>query len=491
MANTHVVSENTNYSGNKDYFGVFSPHNRATPKYYLDRINNSGRILDKDTGDYFKSALGDSYAEIRLLPISGSTADLAYSSWAETDSGSSNTKINSYIGFFAVQISEQSSEKYEVIPLVGDDFATFFYGASPREVMINGVVFNTIEDNWRDAFDILYREYARGTAASKASAIAQIKYGDRIVTGYIVSFETGVEASSPAVASFSCKIIVRDVAYTSVMDNDQLLRKYSFQRELSEVSTQSKFKYLDNNRLNAVRDFTRTGTIVPAKRPPAPRKSVAAVSTSKNCILQTNDEGAVTGVFNGSVNDSTCLSYDIVRTAQSDRQNAIKAKADYIAKKQKEGKLPPNDTTLAELDKAIGVTEQRLVNLKNPNSEEGKFIKQKFQEEASTVIDKGSNKQQAIQINGITLGKAKAGPDDTIEVSDAAAAELVDAVLNTEDKKSNIKTDAQIKEQNNKATEDAKRLATLTEKREKERVALERKKQIKAVSYDVVPTQPE
>ena len=111
MANTHVVSENTNYSGNKDYFGVFSPHNRATPKYYLDRINNSGRILDKDTGDYFKSALGDSYAEIRLLPISGSASDSAYSSWAEIDFSGSNTKINSYIGFFAVQISEQSSEK--------------------------------------------------------------------------------------------------------------------------------------------------------------------------------------------------------------------------------------------------------------------------------------------------------------------------------------------------------------------------------------------
>lgn len=481
----HIISENTTYIGNKDYFGVLSPHNRATPKYYANKFNNSGRVLDKDTGDYFRSALGDSYAEIRLLPISGSPSDIANSSWSADD----YSKINSYIGFFAVQISEQSAEKYEVIPLVGDDFATFFYGASPREVTINGIVFNTIEDNWRDAFDILYREYARGTSAAKSSAIAQIKYGDRVITGYIVAFDTSLDAASPAVASFNCKMVVRDVAYTSVQNKDELLRKYSFQSELVDVSSQSKFKYLDSNRLNAVRNFTRTGTIVPAKRPPAPRKALGAAATNaKNCILKTNESGDVTGAFNGSIKDSLCTSYDIVRTAQADRQNAIKARADYIAAKNKEGKLPPGDTKLAQLNAAVNVAESRLVSLKSTNSEEGKYLRKLFSEEASTVVEKGNTK--SIVINDINVGKATADADGNIKIDDDANTQLVEAILKVEDKKANIKSEEQIKQADAKATKAAEKLQKDTEAKEKERVQKERKKQISAVQYGVTASQP-
>ncbi len=481
----HIISENTAYIGNTDYFGVLSPHNRSTPKYYANKLNNSGRVLDKDTGDYFKSALGDSYAEIRLLPISGSPSDIANSSWSADD----YSKINSYIGFFAVQISEQSAEKYEVIPLVGDDFATFFYGASPREVTINGIVFNTIEDNWRDAFDILYREYARGTSAAKSSAIAQIKYGDRVITGYIVAFDTSLDAASPAVASFNCKMVVRDVAYTSVQNKDELLRKYSFQSELVDVSAQSKFKYLDSNRLNAVRNFTRTGTIVPAKRPPAPRKALGAVANAKNCILQTNDSGNVTGAFNGSVKDSLCTSYDIVRTAQADRQNAIKARADYIAAKQKEGKLPAGDTKLEQLNDAVNIAESRLVNLKSKTSEEGKYLRKIFSEEASTVVKAGTT--SSVEINNITVGSATADDQGNITIDNDANTQLVEAILKVEDKKANIKSEAQIKQENDKATKDEAALRTKTANKEKERVEKERKKQIKAVPFAVTPSQPE
>ncbi len=488
---THIVSQNTTYTKNNTYHGVFSPHTRSTPKYYADKNSNSGRVLDKETGDYFVSALSGSYSEIRLLPIDGAiTANTP--TWANE----AHKKVNSFIGFFATQITEQSREKYEVIPLIGDDFAAFFYGANPREISINGIVFNTIEDNWRDGFDILYRNYVRGSATANTQTIAQVKYGDRVITGYIVELMTAMDASNPLVADFNIKLIVRDVAYTSVKNQDEILRQYSFQTKISDVNSQTKFKYLDSKRLNEIRDFTRTGTIVPAPRPPAPRKSLGAAINSKNCILQTNQEGDVTGAFSGGIADTTCTSADIVRTALTDLQNAVTSKEKYLKELETKGKIPPGDTTLESYNQKINELSQKLNNYKDKQSSEGKFIKEKFEREAAAALENtteaATGKEVGIVINGVEVGKAKADtskPGVAIVAEDASEV-LVNSVGRSSDKDKNQKSkdeiDALIKEQENRENT----LKTKSDNAEKERVKRELKKQVKAVSYPVLSPTP-
>ena len=87
---------------------------------------------------------------------------------------------NPYVGFFLVSVQEDRSEKAEIVPLPGDDYAAFFYGEMPRNIAFTGVLLNTEEDLWRDAFETLYEDHLRGTVNSARGSLVQIKYGERL-----------------------------------------------------------------------------------------------------------------------------------------------------------------------------------------------------------------------------------------------------------------------------------------------------------------------
>jgi hypothetical protein len=424
------------------YEGVYSQYSRITPKYFADKNANSGKVLgkvlDKETGDYFVGSLSNSYAEIRLLPISDNFSKTSnrYSLPSE-DKGT--TYINTYVGFFAVNINETSDEKYEILPLVGDSFATFFYGSAPRQLDMAGIVFNTIEDNWRDAFDILYREYARATAAARDNVIAQIKFGDRVVTGHIISMNQQLDAANPAVASFTLKVIVRDVAYTSVENNEQLLKKYSARIKLDDAIKSSKFKTLDSSRLNTIRNFVRTSTLAPPPKMPVAKRASAVNTFNKNCIITTNNDGSNSAVTTNIQADTACSSVDIVNSARARLQNALAAQQKYLNDNKAKG-IDPNDPTLKELNSEVKLARQEIAELKSTSEDDvkGAALQKYIQQEAEVVADKKITDEQTITADGTNIFKLKVDGDKvTVETKQA---EIIDNILSAKSGDPSAKT---------------------------------------------------
>ena len=457
----------TNLKLNKekdDYEGVYSKYSRSTPKYLDKSDNNNTRVLPRNssiTGDdlksHFEANIPNSIAGIRLLPVTNSPNDSTYFTYADTSEG----KVNTYIGFFLVQVSEEMQEKYETVPLPGDSFTTFFYGAQPQTISFSGLVCNTLEDNWRDAFELLYRNYIRGTAATRQSSVVQIKYMDRVVTGYVISLSQQLDAQNPALANFTLTMTVRDVAYLSVKNVDDTLLYYSAREDLSSVVSSSKFSYLDSTKLNAIRNYVRTGTITPPPRPKIPRKGLSVVK-QRNCFIAVEDDTAKV-ITMGNVVDDVCMSRDVILSATADANNKAAALEELVRQAKVAGK-PVDPGKYTELTNEVKASQQKIAELKDPNTTQGKKLKAMIEDEVR--LSEGKKTYAGADVSTLIYTDAKTG-EVSFTKSESSTA-VVTAVINTQKNTDIDKVLEQAETAKKTQDETAKKLA---EAKKKEQIA--------------------
>lgn len=196
-------------------------------------------------------------------------------------------KDKSYIGFILTSVNESSSEKVEIIPLPGDSFTSYFFGRNPRTYSIQGILLNTKEDAWRDSFEILYEDYLRGTKAISQNRIMQLKYDNRIVTGWPLQMSMSVDSASDVYVSFSLALLVTRVDILNYSLNEGI--KPYLRRQADFGAELNKFKASD---IESLTNIVRTGYTIP---PPRPRSSGGVSSVPADCFLKApedNGEGS-------------------------------------------------------------------------------------------------------------------------------------------------------------------------------------------------------
>jgi len=187
---------------------------------------------------------------------------------------------NPYVGFFLVSVQEDRSEKAEIVPLPGDDYAAFFYGEMPRNIAFTGVLLNTEEDLWRDAFETLYEDHLRGTVNSARGSLVQIKYGERIVSGWLMNFSQSVRADSDLYTQFSFTVLVKSVHMLNLpaSSNEKIYDTYIAQQDTSlDRANPAKLNVAG---LDAAIDKVQTGYVAP---PPKPRRGRGR--RRSNCVI--------------------------------------------------------------------------------------------------------------------------------------------------------------------------------------------------------------
>ncbi len=417
------------------YRGVYSDSESSFPVYFGDAKSNSRPI--SPLPKFSKKDL-DSYnlASIRILP---STSDLATDPYFNTTTDlanrNKNVKVtNEYVGFILIQVTEQHAEKFETVNLAGDSFASFFYGAQVPVYQFTGVTLNTLQDNWRDSFEILYRTYARGSASIRNKTIVQIKYDQRIVTGYVSEFSQVIQADTQNTAQFSIRIVVLDITYLNKDSQDAvaLLKKFSREINLVDALRQSglQSKLLNSERLKQAREYSRVGFLVPPPAPPKPKS--AAKSSIATCIDRppqkddgTKSDTEDTIIYTGAT-DSRCFAADGWIQATQEFNKSNKELADTIAKLN-----ATNDPTkIAELTAKANELQNRVLDsgskiqdYNNPESELSKAVTdQQIQEleDNSKVISQISSQKNSIAVrSNVTKDKVViAVPTNTSQFSD-------------------------------------------------------------------------
>jgi hypothetical protein len=368
------------------YRGMHSESEAAFPVYYGD--NKPTRPQRQAGKSVFSKEDLASYnlASIRILPISDSPKDdPVFNTYGSLQKNKTTKVTNEYIGFILVQVQEQHNEKYETVPLAGDSFASFFYGSQPSTYTFTGVALNTTQDNWRDSFEVLYADYIRGSASVRNKTIVQIKYDQRIVTGFISSFSQAIEANSQSTSQFQLSVVITDVHYLNPKSQDRtkLITNFSSEIDLAKALKQTNLsnKLLSSDKLNSIRDYSRTGFLVPPPRPPKPRSSKKLVP---NCIFKSpygKDDNTQSDTREATVSTNiaqeTCTGVDGRISTINTFNNAKKRLESATAKLRNASTEQERAKYQAEAEQAYNdLTDSKdtLYQLDNPESELSKQV---------------------------------------------------------------------------------------------------------------------
>lgn len=203
LANVITFDEGENIIGET---GVYSEFPAMTPKYH--------------PGDWYDAART---TQARMwLPFSSESAYQSYKSQlrerARNLVDALSTFIDGargigYIDFGLQQINETYQEKVQVSEVLSDGYIAHFFGQRAPTWSYSGFVINTEQDEWYDAWHILYEDAIRGTRLAEARIPLRLAYDTRVVSGSLVGMSTSFQAQNETYAMLQFQLLVKSVRY--------------------------------------------------------------------------------------------------------------------------------------------------------------------------------------------------------------------------------------------------------------------------------------
>ena len=321
-------------------------------------IDSKSRRPILSTGDLANADLN--VAKIRLVstipdkPVDDSTTP-------------TNKKVENkaYVGFILSAVQEQHAEKMQVVSLPGDAYASYFYGSQPRQFSFQGILLNTAEDQWRDAFEQMYEKYLRGSAASRRFNMVQVSYDNRVVSGWLTSMSQQVSSASDTYNSFSFTMLVSRIDI--IGGNKELFLNYMTKQQgiLTDSNIEADFAVLNNKNYNALVNPVRTGMM---KTPPRPKRGGKRSRPTNDCpFTRPTGQGGQPNNAGGPT-----ISTDFRTTAECTITEAFIAKKqeiDHLEKQLEEAKKDSSKATQEDVMK-LRAEYARQINLYNEKAAE-------------------------------------------------------------------------------------------------------------------------
>lgn len=188
--------------------GVFARMPGMTPKYHTGYSAAGG--IDKSLEKMARMFIvfpnsTDQYNFIRTVP--GSAQKYA-KKLATSGSGVKNYGLG-YIDFLLTQANESFSEKVQVVDVLADGYVPYFLGANPPVFRYSGWLLNSVQDDWRAAFSMIYQHIIRGTQLARRKVAITLAYDSVLVTGSILNMNQTLSAGMELAAPFSFDMLVK------------------------------------------------------------------------------------------------------------------------------------------------------------------------------------------------------------------------------------------------------------------------------------------
>lgn len=195
------------------YGGVFSDQNIAlSPKY-----NTNNRVLDTMARLFIPLpdiATRDKY----LNSLSGATNNPNGQNDARrlaevlavggTSFGGAQNGAG-YVDFLMAQAQESYSEKVQIAEVLSDNYVAYFFGSAPPIFNYSGVLLNTLQNDWRAAFSVLYHNVMRGTQLARRKVTLCLTYDNVVVSGALLGMSQTLDAQQQMAAAFSFSMLVK------------------------------------------------------------------------------------------------------------------------------------------------------------------------------------------------------------------------------------------------------------------------------------------
>lgn len=114
-----------------------------------------------------------------------------------------------YVDFVLQGVQEPLQEKVQVTEVLSDAHIAYFFGQRAPTWSFSGIVLNTQQDQWYDAWHILYNAVLRGTKTATFKVPVVVAYDTRRVVGSIIATTTSLSATNETFAQMSFSMLVK------------------------------------------------------------------------------------------------------------------------------------------------------------------------------------------------------------------------------------------------------------------------------------------
>ena len=143
-----------------------------------------------------------------------------------------------YSNFLIQSTVEQRTEKTQIVQTFGESYI-FFYGEQPRTLVVQGVLLNSEDFNWRAEWWENYDQYLRGSACVRSKTRVYLSWDDIVVEGYVLEAQAQESAENRHYVSFQFTMFLTN--YANISDiGDPIFPRAGMEVKLDPFSTDTK-----------------------------------------------------------------------------------------------------------------------------------------------------------------------------------------------------------------------------------------------------------
>lgn len=176
--------------------------------------------------------------------------------------------------FILQSVDEQRTEKFQIVETFGDHF-TFFYGEKPIILQCSGMLFNTMDFNWKNEWLNNYNNLLRGTKCVENRSRVFLGFDDVLAEGYLLNTHINYDKDLPYVTPFAFQMLLAkppiDLSESWVKGSEEARTLYATESVTdvgaSTLDTDVQLKYVAEY-LSAIKDQGKayvdpaTGTLI-------------------------------------------------------------------------------------------------------------------------------------------------------------------------------------------------------------------------------------
>lgn len=130
-----------------------------------------------------------------------------------TDQAADVSSLNAgtFVNFFVTGFNTTFTEKTQIMQTFGDNEVVYYFGKQPVIMTIQGLLFDSYENDWFVSFITLYRNLLRGTQLAKNFGLIELTLPNMVVRGTISELGVGQSSDRDTDIPFSMQFIVKDL----------------------------------------------------------------------------------------------------------------------------------------------------------------------------------------------------------------------------------------------------------------------------------------
>jgi hypothetical protein len=185
------------------------------------------------------------FGELSALASAFDASKNRYNAFDGYTGDTTGAASGAFVKFLLTDVRENFQELSQVVTLLQDNYIPYFYGSAPITITISGVLINSVNDQWKYWFLLMYHKLIKGTRLAELPEAPSMSlwYEDTRIAGYPLNLNISHSVSDDTALPFSMDILVKEYSvekaeeeqlYESVFSNQSFRKETRFVASVEE-----------------------------------------------------------------------------------------------------------------------------------------------------------------------------------------------------------------------------------------------------------------